>query len=128
MAGSMETCRRGMQQWIGPCRLCRRQSGSQISLVALVETDDLLFGGKGKELEVAMNDVRSSFKFGHWRTLLHKPAEYSGRRLVQTADFGFEIDMTQYLVEKQGQSRSARREDNNQPKNSRMLNARSIED
>eukprot|EP00971_Amphidinium_carterae_P350893 6491795-Amphidinium_carterae.1 len=85
---------------LSPCVFVLYDQQNRLSGVLLVETDDLLFGGKGKTFDNAMSNIRASFKFGHWRTLLHKPAEYSGRRLVQTSDYGFEIDMTQYLVEK----------------------------
>eukprot|EP00971_Amphidinium_carterae_P112543 2228811-Amphidinium_carterae.1 len=66
----------------------------------LVETDDLLFGGHGSEFEQAMNNIKQRFKFGHWRSLQGKPADYSGRRLVQLTDHSFEVEMTSYLKEK----------------------------
>eukprot|EP00971_Amphidinium_carterae_P151401 3001807-Amphidinium_carterae.1 len=85
---------------LSPCVFVYYNQAQQLCGILLVETDDLLFGGQGGEFDKAMANVRSSFTFGHWRSLMQKPAEYSGRKLTQQTDFSFTIDMVGYLIEK----------------------------
>eukprot|EP00971_Amphidinium_carterae_P247005 4905410-Amphidinium_carterae.1 len=85
---------------LSPCVFMYYDATKQLCGVLLVETDDLLFGGNGAEFHRAMANIKTSFKFGHWRSLMRHPAEYSGRRLTQRTDFSFEIDMAGYLREK----------------------------
>eukprot|EP00971_Amphidinium_carterae_P332368 6466496-Amphidinium_carterae.1 len=85
---------------LSPCLFLFYNKDDKLCGAVIVETDDLLFGGKGGEFRQAMLNIRESFRFGHWQSLKHQPADYSGRRIVQRADFGFEVEMVSYLREK----------------------------
>ena len=72
----------------------------QLSGLIVVETDDLLGGGIGPQFHDAVTQLRKRYTFGKWKILMDEAAEYGGRTLQQSTDFGFTISMSRYLREK----------------------------
>ena len=80
------------------------QTEPQLSGLIIVETDDLLGGGRDRRLapkfHAAVEELRKRYQFGKWKVLMDEQTEYGGRTLKQSKDFGFTISMTRYLREK----------------------------
>ena len=80
------------------------QTKLQLAGLIIVETDDLLGGGRDRRLAPKFHDavdqLKKRYNFGKWKVLMDEATEYGGRTLSQSKDFGFTISMTRYLREK----------------------------
>ena len=69
----------------------------QLSGLIIVETDDLLGGGRehsvAPKFHHAVELLRKRYQFGKWKILMDESTEYGGRALRQSKDFGVTISM-----------------------------------
>ena len=76
------------------------KSGALKGAIA-VEVDDLFMIG-GEEHYLQMKKLRGKYKFGKWVELMEETdgCSFNGRRVRQTADYGFLIDMEKFIEER----------------------------
>ena len=73
---------------------------SQVQGLLVLEVDETCSGG-GPEHDKRMSSLRKMINFGCWRSLLGDgPRDFAGRRFERTTDFGFNVSMQRYIVEK----------------------------
>ena len=65
----------------------------------LIEVDDVATMGD-KAHDQTMAKLRSTFKFGMWRSIYGSEGDYAGRTLVQYKDYSFKVHQAKFIQER----------------------------
>lgn len=89
-----------VQSRLDPC-IYKLYTGGRLEGAIAIEVDDLFMVGS-EERQRRVQRLKERFVFGKWVLLRDEPqgAMFNGRRLMQRADGGFEIDMEKFVLER----------------------------